>query len=218
VTLSIADIRCPNCMGSLERKPLKKERCPLCGQLIFVKTLTGSNERTLMTEADAAKIDEEWRQIEDEQVCIDSGKQIGVSRDALVERQKELVLFLGKPVELRGALESLINEKIIQSIKNEDRDLLSRLYFTQTILFRKDSGEFLSVLLRVRNSSLQEYQARGITKVEIIGHDSSSCAACKAFKGTVFSVREMMKAAPLPFRECKNTIGYCRCVYAPVIE
>ena len=217
MTLSIADIRCPNCMGSLERKPLKKERCPLCGQLIFVKTLTGSNERTLMTEADAAKIDEEWRQIEEEQVCIDLAKQIGISRDALVERQAELVRVMGKPALLRGALGSLMNEQIIQSIKKEDWDNLSRLYFAQSILFRQDGGEFLSVLLKARNSSLKEYKARGIIKVEILCHENSSCTACKSFQGKVFSLVDMMKTTPLPFRECKHAIGYCRCVYAPVI-
>ncbi len=218
MTLAIQDIRCPNCFGILERKPLKKERCPLCDRLIFVKTLPLTSKRTLMTETDAGKIDEEWRQVEEEQACIDIAKGVGISRDALVERQGELRRLMGKPALLRGAFISLMNEKIVQSIKQEQWDHLSKLYFAQTIFFRKSKEEFLSAILKARNANLKEYKARGIRKVEILGSERSSCGACEAFKGKVFSLADMMKTTPLPLRECENPIGYCRCFYAPVTD
>jgi phage FluMu protein Com len=218
MTLPIQRIRCPNCKGVLEKMPIKNRRCPFCDQLIFIKTRRESYTRILMTEEEARQIDEEWRQIEEEQSLVIFAKQLGISREMLEIRKKELTESMGKPVMTRGAIWSLMNSKMIELIKNEDWHALSQLYFAQSLFLRKDGEKFFHVLQKSRTCSLKEYQARGITKVEILGNADSSCEICRALKGKVFSISKVMKMMPIPISKCENKGGYCRCVYSPVIE
>jgi hypothetical protein len=218
MTLSAQAVLCPNCKGVLEQPPNKKERCPLCGDLVFVKTLPGSNARVLMTAEEARRTDVEWRLIEEEQALVVFAKQLGISREVIEERKKELSEALRKPVVTRGALGSLLTAKIVELLKKEDWHTLSQFYFAQSIFLRKGSGEFFPALQRSRNCNLKEYRARGVTKIEILGHPESSCGVCRALKGKVFNIEEATERALLPIGECENAGGYCRCVYSPVVE
>lgn len=67
------------------------------------------------------------------------------------------------------------------------------------------------------NNLLQYRQSDVISKVEILAA-SDSCAHCKSRQGKIYTVEEAIKTRPLPCKECDHDMGYCRCVYMPVIE
>lgn len=52
---------CPTCRSNLERRPDRKQPCPRCGNLIFVRTRPLDRKRVLLSAADVEKLEIEWK-------------------------------------------------------------------------------------------------------------------------------------------------------------
>ncbi len=53
---------CPYCAVAVEPPPRASQDCPACGQKMHLRRLAGTDERRLLTEADAATNAEAWEQ------------------------------------------------------------------------------------------------------------------------------------------------------------
>jgi DNA-directed RNA polymerase subunit RPC12/RpoP len=49
--------KCPYCGHTLEKKPVRKKKCPSCGNFIFVRTRPSDRQKVLVTEQQAAQIE-----------------------------------------------------------------------------------------------------------------------------------------------------------------
>jgi len=67
------------------------------------------------------------------------------------------------------------------------------------------------------NNLLQYKQTGAVAKVEILSSDNS-CENCQSQNGKTYTVEEAIKTRPLPCKECNHEMGYCRCVYVPVVD
>ncbi len=54
------DAVCPHCNQPLDKKPGSKKKCPHCGQLMYVRTRPGDDQKVLVTEEQAELIKEQW--------------------------------------------------------------------------------------------------------------------------------------------------------------
>jgi len=59
--IGFVDAVCPHCLSTLEKKPIRKKKCPDCGNFIYVSTRPIDGERVLVTEAQSAEIDRQWK-------------------------------------------------------------------------------------------------------------------------------------------------------------
>jgi SPP1 gp7 family putative phage head morphogenesis protein len=51
---------CPHCAKLLDKMPGRKTKCPFCANYMYVRTRPVDKKRVVVTEQDAAKIDEQW--------------------------------------------------------------------------------------------------------------------------------------------------------------
>jgi DNA-directed RNA polymerase subunit RPC12/RpoP len=58
--LGNTDPVCPYCSETLDKIPGRKKKCPHCGNYMYVRTRPSDKKRVVVTEQDAAKIDEQW--------------------------------------------------------------------------------------------------------------------------------------------------------------
>lgn len=59
--MSATKPQCPYCAGVLTKMPLRKTRCPSCGQPIHVKSSPGDRIKRLVTAAEAEAIEQRWK-------------------------------------------------------------------------------------------------------------------------------------------------------------
>jgi predicted RNA-binding Zn-ribbon protein involved in translation (DUF1610 family) len=60
VSVGNIDAVCPHCNQALQKKPGRKKKCPKCGQFIYVRTRPSDRQQVLVTESQAAQIEEQW--------------------------------------------------------------------------------------------------------------------------------------------------------------
>jgi mannitol/fructose-specific phosphotransferase system IIA component (Ntr-type) len=63
VTRNFESNKCPFCYVSLEKIPLKKKKCPHCGNYIYVRTEPTNRKKILVTKEQASQIDLEWKML-----------------------------------------------------------------------------------------------------------------------------------------------------------
>jgi hypothetical protein len=68
--MKAADVesKCPHCANTLEKRPLRKKRCPNCGNYIYVRSTPTGQNKVLVTEQQAAEIDKEWQRYHQEKL------------------------------------------------------------------------------------------------------------------------------------------------------
>lgn len=54
------DSVCPYCNEHLEERPKQRKRCPICGNVIRVKTRPSDRSKVLLTAAQAKEVDDQW--------------------------------------------------------------------------------------------------------------------------------------------------------------
>lgn len=52
---------CPYCGHELAKRPLRKKKCPACGNYIYVRSTPAGDRKILVTEDEAARIDDKWQ-------------------------------------------------------------------------------------------------------------------------------------------------------------
>ena len=87
----LADV-CPSCHAALAKRPQRKTKCKACGVFIYCKSRPQDRVKVLVTEADAAEIEEQWK--------IKQG--FSGRPEYNVERKAELALELAKDASERN--------------------------------------------------------------------------------------------------------------------
>ena len=58
--LGLTDAVCPYCETRLQKKPVRKKKCPACGNVIFVRTRPQDKARILVREDQLLAVEEQW--------------------------------------------------------------------------------------------------------------------------------------------------------------
>ncbi len=70
-TLGNTEPVCPYCAKPLLKMPRRKTKCPFCANYMYVRTRPADKKRVVVTEQDAARINEQW--------MVESGTVVGQS-------------------------------------------------------------------------------------------------------------------------------------------
>jgi len=58
----ISECRCPYCNAPLKGTPVRKKKCPQCGQTVYVREVCSDRQKYLVTEDELEKIEKEWKE------------------------------------------------------------------------------------------------------------------------------------------------------------
>ena len=197
--------------------PKRKKKCQACGNYVYVRTHPHTKEKTWLTEEGAAEVDQLYTELSTASGIIDTLKAaLGIEK------------YNGQFEALQRSNPEFSYSDVVMQLCLRNRHLADRMMLFQMALFAFDAGyrqyyyDFASASQR---RELEEYQANGVTHVEILGGE---CEACEKLDGKTMTVRQAMDKMPLPCKKCTTWLepeeikaghmGYCRCCYAPMIK
>jgi predicted RNA-binding Zn-ribbon protein involved in translation (DUF1610 family) len=156
---------CPYCDVALEERPARKNKCPNCGNFIYVRTRPVDDKKVLVTEAQIDLIEEQWaiyHGIHDEYL----------TQKAIVEQEKaELTQRFGCPPAQNDVQWSLLNKQIIEHSKSGNWGFYRNTRFEMAEILRKEGKlkQALSTYLEVCYLDLNgPNNTGGITSPEIL--------------------------------------------------
>jgi hypothetical protein len=210
---AVAKILCPHCSIQLEQFPSRKTKCKKCSQYIYVRTNPHDEQRILVTEAEAQKIDELWKVEASHSRWIRTVKDMGATDEDIQKTKDILRTRFGFEPPFRDVIWSLFNE----SSKRGDMP-----YYTMA-LFLDEEGRDPSKMLAIDHKmKLKQLKTMGVVKtVKILSAGDQSCVACKEHTDKIFTIEEATKNPVLPCKNCtyhmteNSKYGFCRCSYNP---
>lgn len=108
--------KCPYCNHTLEQKPLRKKKCPNCGNHIYVRSTPSGQKKVLVTEQQAAEIDDKWHRHHQEKL-----------RDSDPEYRREYEQVKAQLIIKRGSEPSggdirweLAKKRLLEYVRNGD--------------------------------------------------------------------------------------------------
>jgi hypothetical protein len=104
-TLGNTEPICPYCVKPLDKMPGRKTKCPFCANFIYARTRPADKKRVIVTEQDAAKIDEQWK--------IESGIEGPPMIEAIKHAQTK-----GTRIAAKYELTASTGEKIAQIVSD----------------------------------------------------------------------------------------------------
>lgn len=103
---------CPNCHYKLKKVPGAKTKCPNCNEFMYVRTRPQDQNRVVVTQEQADKIDEDWRIINGTQEeFLEKQKEFN-DRKELLKRK-----FGGKEPSDTDVQWSMLNESLLEYAK-----------------------------------------------------------------------------------------------------
>lgn len=169
-----------------------------------------------MTEAEAERVEEEWKAYHERRTAIAVLQSVGLS-----ERDLEREIGVSKATDAAAVV------VLLTEVAATAEDLNSRrIAFHQLATYAERDGQpFHDLLAESIRCSLLAYKPYdAITNVEIrTAGPTSACAACETQNGKIFTVDDALALMPLPCAECTHTIrgdrpGFCRCEWLPQIK
>ncbi len=212
--------RCPSCQAVLLKCPQRKTKCRECGQPIYVKTLPTTRERVLATAAQAEAIEAEWA-ARSELASLESYlKDWHLSLDVFHRR-----LASGADNKPRDILWGMANESLQGLMRAGDFQGLKARYYDMALFVGREGHDPTYLLRAAHQAELQGYlQLSVVRRVSVLtcGPDDA-CAACLELEGKEFSIEEALRLMPIPCPACTTDvvgtgIGFCRCLYSPIID
>lgn len=193
---------CPYCKKVLEKKPMKKKKCPFCNNFIYVRN------RILVTE--------------NETIIIDAMKileQYGVTEKDFENHKKKFKYEISD----KDAIWSLYNKLLQKNFEENNFQILSRLYSDMALMLNKEGKDCFTFLQQARKMELLRYQRASVMStiikgVKIATCGMNSCEACHKLDGKSFTIEEALEKMLIPCKECTNKIfndkyPFCRCCY-----
>lgn len=200
---------CPHCGGVLEKKPQRKKKCPLCKNYIYVRTSSSTSDKVLVTEEEAKKID--W---------LKKLENYGISEKDFNDQKNKLSKQFGCVASNRDIIHTLFNKLILE---NSDFHTLQMIYYEHALFLNEEGEDCFKILQQANKMNLLRYkQSEKVEKVTIIsGNDS--CSSCQRLNGKIYSIEEALKLMPIPCKDCSFILnddkrGFCRCIYAPMLD
>lgn len=110
------DSKCPHCDHRLAQKPLRKKKCPNCGNYIYVRSTPSGQKKVLVTEQQAGEIDNQWQRYHKEKL-LNSDPEYRRECDRVKARLTGERGTEPSEAEVRWALYS---ERILQHVRYGD--------------------------------------------------------------------------------------------------
>lgn len=218
---------CPYCNKQLSKFPGRKTKCPHCGNFIYVRTKPDNGSRILIKEDQIEKIEQEWQHhfnVEDFKDRIKSECDFSFDKKYDDIKSQLIKKFGFEPAE-EDALWGLSNCLLSEFMKKGDWQKMKMIYSAQASFLYLDGKDHLRILQESAKCDLREYIKQGfVEKVEIVTCKENSCPSCQKLSGKIFTIEQALKEMPIPERSCsfdansKLKKGWCRCIYAPVVE
>jgi hypothetical protein len=208
-TATLSKAICPYCHAELEQMPMRKKKCPQCGNYIRVRKHVIGDKKVLMTESEAndvAFVTEELRGLE----------YYHITMDDYVKKLGEMAAEFGKeanPVDVLWRIYSDLNN---EAIREGDIDTIRNMQFSMSKVLYHEGKDFIEPMREAKRLRLVKYRSGGAEKIRIVAADS--CEACAKNNGRVLTIDEAFKTMPIPNPDCTTKIrdgpaGWCRCRY-----
>lgn len=187
-------IACPNCGAALEKKPLEKTACRVCGENIHVRARQRTFPSGLVAERDINAID-----------FLENIEPLGITEPLCQERLAHAPNE--RPTSLGPLLLGLCRERLTDLPWAGKIRLLHEM-----ARFCQWEGKDDRPLLReAALARLRQIREAGGQSVVLTGRGDSSCPACRALAGTVLEVERALAGRWLPVDGC--TSPPCRCLF-----
>jgi hypothetical protein len=212
---------CPYCQGILTDRPKRKKKCPLCGNLIYVRTSPSTRKRRLVTKDEASRIDEEWNRLSFRKEWLGRLQQFGVTEEDFDIRKRQLAEKLGKNVRDRDVIWSLFNTSVT---KIRDYGLRRALYYSMALFVDEEVRDPFPLLQESAKMELMMLGRRGRRRrVQILTAREKSCDACRRLEGQRITIEQALETMPIPNTNCgfhlsNEQLSFCRCSYVPLVD
>lgn len=208
---------CPYCKTVLKKFPIRKTKCLHCKNFIFIRKLSDSKNKTLITEEHAQEIDVEREKEYLKYRGYHNLEGFGVTEAEFIKRKEEHYLKYGIENNNNDVVWSLFNELLIK--KSNDVDQLKMIYYKMAVILHQEGKDNFKLLQLSAKASLDSIQLRNqssdlVFNITISG-SKDSCENCKKMDGKIFSMEEAY-LLPVPCRKCTHSIGFCRCFYSAI--
>jgi len=202
---------CPYCTKPLDKMPGRKTKCPFCANFIYARTRPADKKRVIVTEQDAAKIDEQWK--------IENGIEGPPMIEAIKHSQTKGAQIAAK-YELAPGTGEKIAQIVSDGIKNKkgipgiSRDI--RTQFPDINKAKADNIAQTESANSLESAFMDRSRDMGITGKEVIVTDP--CNICRAFadEGIVPIDHEYVYEGKSYGQRPPFHSG-CRCALAPVM-
>ena len=204
---------CPYCGVVLDPPPRTTKKCPVCGEKVHLKTVAGTGERRLMTEAEAAENDKAWGRFNLRKKAIDAAGVIGCSQEDFLRSEQDLAARWGHAPGPGDVFWSLANHAVGEAGAQSDWQRLSLVYWSMARWLHEEGKRDPFKLLR--QASIAELQGGASMfgpQAKVEAHDCNDdevCEACACLRGKRWTVAEALEEPPVPHPACAN--GFCRC-------
>jgi hypothetical protein len=205
---------CPYCAVELVPPPKASKRCPHCGQKIHRRTVPGTDERRLMTEAEAAQNDTAWERYRACNESVRIAEQLGFSRSDFERARRGLASRWGHEPPPHDVLWRLLNRGLLQAGERGDLLKQSAIYGEQAhLLYQEEGSPYLDLARKAAQLRLQYEASRDPTRPLHVysANDSHVCPSCRALanRRRGWTVAEALEDPPVPNPKCAS--GWCRC-------
>lgn len=208
-------VKCPYCHKTLEKKPIRKSKCPNCNQYMYVRN------NKLVTEERAKVIDEKRKIEREKSYIINQLEELQISEEDFYRLEKNIMNKSGKKPHYADVILRLFQE---YRSKNKAYRESSGSYYSMALFLNREKRECLPFLSLSAKMKLKEYQAQEfIDKVMILTAGEQSCPSCQKLDGKIFTIEEALKIMPLPNKNCTFHLydekkSFCRCSYTAEVE
>lgn len=209
---------CPNCQATLPKKPLRKTRCPSCGEYIFVRTI--SDQTVLFTPAQLEKYEQERQEQFSAQSHANHISEIlrlgSISESAYLKEKSNFESKSGAMSgedELRFAWQIAKRQAARQMQAGGSPD-----YYQMAIFASRRNWEYRSLLEIAAQKTLLGLKNMGVTHVQISTCGDKSCPSCQKLENKKLTIEDALQRKLLPHKDCTyvlfgNQPGFCRCEY-----
>jgi len=134
-TLGNTEPVCPYCAKPLDKMPGRKTKCPFCANYMYVRTRPADKKRVVVTEQDAAKINEQW--------MVETGTyEAHLETKAEFEAEKAaLARKFGREPSDNDVMWSLRNKHSLEQAKQGDWGLYRNTRFSMAEQLRRDGRQ-----------------------------------------------------------------------------
>ena len=153
---------------------------------------------------------------EEEAKSIDTLRRLGADEREYRDTEKELLKRFKTTPSQGDIVWAILSERLLSAMKQGNWQEMKMLYWQQARLLYELGSEFLIVLQEAAKCELRDYQLAGLKKVEVLTAGEQSCDKCSALNGKVFTIEQALEVMPIPVGDCGK--GWCRCLYAPVVD
>lgn len=197
---------CPNCNTELFKVPLKKTKCKICGNYIYIKRRPGETEKKIVSEKESLNIDVAWEIYNLNKAKEDFIAKMGVDENEFLGRYEILKGKFGRNPELNDIEWMILNEKVLVV---KDYQELKIIYDRMAYIIFEEGKNPYELLKHARLSELYYLKTLDVNCVQISCY-KDKCNFYKEMNNKVYNIEEAIKLMPIPKKECTSgEFGNC---------